>query len=557
MNILGLADGPRPSAALYKDGTLVSVRTEMKGLGLDRFGIPWKAAEAVLHDGGLSPADVDHVAVAGKFTPMLLLRQHPRLRRLGGDAFSPARDLHALAQAFLRQSGLGALESDRAADWWTAQLKSRGYGQRRLQLVTIHRALAAAGYRCQADDDVLVISMHPMGDGVVAAVHRGEAGFLELVWEQRGSSALQVHLTRCAEVLGFVGTADMVELSELAAKGVADGEIVRELEGWLRVREGKICGHRRPVPGFRRDRVYTLLEKASRADAAASLLVNLRDAVCKLVSWHLRAEAIQDVVLCGSLLHDPRLVNAVAALPSVGTVTALPLTGGAELAVGAAASLGGVAPRSLPVAGLSRAFSDSDAKAAIAASACKPVKRRSPAKWLSDQLAEGNSVARLVDRGGLGRWGAGRSAVLVRADDAAGIERLRKNLGRSPDEQPGCLFLDTVMDGRSTHAEVLKRACRHGVAAMSFGEAFSRPIRGVVSKDGRIYAVRVAVETDPVLHDALTRLKNKTGCSAVACFPLADGDMPSVTNPEEAVRVFVTSDLDALQLGPFGVVKPA
>ncbi|MFT6820712.1 MAG: putative NodU family carbamoyl transferase [Myxococcota bacterium] len=557
MNILGLADGPRPSAALYKDGVLVSVRTEVRGLGLDRFGIPWEAAEAVLHDGGLSPADVDHVAVAGKYTPMLLLRQHPRLRRLGGDAFSPARDLHAMAQAFLRQSGLGALESDRAAEWWTQQLKSRGYGQRRLQLVTIHRALAAAGYRCQVDDDVLVVSMHPMGDGVVAAIHRGEAGFLELVWEQRGSSALQVHLTRCAEVLGFAGTADMYELSELAARGNADAEIVRELEGWLRVREGQIEGHRRPLPGMRRDKVYTLLDNASRADAAASLMVNLHGAVCKLVSWHLRAEAIQDVVLCGSLLHDPRLVNAVAALPSVGTVTALPLTGGAELAVGAAASLGGVAPRPLPILGLSRPFSDSDAKAAIAASSCKPVKRRSPAKWLSDQLADGKSVARLQDRAGLGRWGAGRSAALVAADDAVAIERLRKNLGRSPDEQPGCLFVDTVMDGRSTHAETLHRASLHGVAAMSFGEAFSRRIPGVVSKDGRIYAIRVSAETDPVLHDALTRLRAKTGCPGVACFPLAAGDLPSATGTEDAVRVFVTSGLDGLQLGPFGVVNPA
>jgi predicted NodU family carbamoyl transferase len=92
---------------------------------------------------------------------------------------------------------------------------------------------------------------------------------------------------------------------------------------------------------------------------------------------------------------------------------------------------------------------------------------------------------------------------------------------------------------------------------MSFGEAFSRPIPGVVSKDGRIYAVRVTAETDPVLYDALKRLKSKTGCSGVACFPLNDGDLPSVKDPEEAVRVFVTSCLDGLQLGPFGVVSTA
>lgn len=557
MNILGLADGPRPSAALIVDGTLVSVRTDNRTLQPQAYGVPWRAAEGVLHDAGLSPDQVDHVAVAGKFSPMLLLRQYPRLRRLRGGAFSATRDVHAMAQAFLRQSGLGALESDRAADWWTEQLVQRGYAPRRLQLISIHRALASASYRCQSDDDVLVLSMHPMGDGVVAAVHRGEAGYLERVWEQRGSSALQVHLSRCAEVLGAQPASPMRMLSTLAGQGIADPDMVEELAEWLRVEDGRIVGRRRPVPGWRRAGVYERLGDLDPADAAASLLHNLRDAVCGLVSWHLRAESIRDVRLAGALLQDPRLVATVAQLPGVETVSALPLSGATALSIGAAASMAGMAPRPLCPLGLGPHIDETDARAAIVASECVAVKRRSQAKWLADQLAAGKTVARLQDRGGLGRWGLGRSAVLVRADKPGALEQVRRNLGRGRDEEPICLLLDDANPGEVRNAKVLCRAIAHGTASVTVDARFASALPAPVARDGRVCLARVTAESDPVLHDALTRLRRDTGCAAVAGFPLAAGDAMPVETATDAVQVFVTSRLDALLLGPFGVLGSA
>src|SRR5690606_13407670 len=118
--------------------------------------------------------------------------------RLVRDPFSPGRDLGVFYQAMLRQTGLGALEADRAADWIQDQLATRGFRPQRTVLVDIHRALSAVAYRCQPDDDVVAFTLHPMGDGVSVGVHRGLTGQIDRVWSQKGFSALHVHLERCA-----------------------------------------------------------------------------------------------------------------------------------------------------------------------------------------------------------------------------------------------------------------------------------------------------------------------------------------------------------------------
>lgn len=547
MNILGLSDGPRPSAALVRDGRLVGLRTDSSATP----GLPWRAAERLLHDAELSPDAIDHVAVAGKYSPMLALRRYPALQRLRGAAFSPTRDLHAFAQAFLRQSGLGALESDRATAWWTDELAARGYAPRRVQLVHIHRALGAVGYRCQADDDVLVITLHPMGDGVVASVRRGEAGFVECAWEQRGNSALHVHLTRCAAVLGLSLDTAGHELSALAGRGQADAGVLEELSEWLRAEEGRIVGHRRPLPSFRRDAVYQALGALSREDAAATLLANLRDAICGLVGYHLRLESVTDVVLCGSLIQDPRLVADVARLGRVRSVNTLPFQGAAALAVGAAASLAGLAPRALPVVGLGPTIDDASSRAALVAAELAAVKRRNLAKWVGERLIKGEAVARRTERGGLGPCGLGRGAVLVRADDRERVEHVRRNLGRSVDEEPLVLFTQ-LPEGAVEHAERMAPAFQRGVVSVLVAGEFAKACGGAVSPDGRVRLARVDAATDPDLHGAIARLEAEG--AVAACFPFAAGDSPAVTSAADAVRVFITSRLDALVLGPFGAV---
>ena len=556
MNTLGLADGPRPTAALIVSGSLVGLRRQHRSGPMSDHGVPWDAAKAVLHDHGLAPSDVDHVAVAGKYTPMLVLRQHPRLRRLGGGAFSVARDAHAFAQSILRTTGLGALESDRAAEWWHAELSRRGFHPRRVQLIAIHRALASAAYRCQPDDDVLVISLQPRGDGVVAAVHRGEAAYLERVWEQRGASALGVHLQRCADVLGISPATPVRELSSLAGDGVADASVTDALSEWLRVENGRIEGIRRPVPGLRRDAVYEQLAHLSRADAAASLLHNLREAVCGLVRWHLRSESVRDVMLSGALIQDPRLVARVASIEGVRSVSALPIDGAAALSVGAATSLAGTAPQALPSVGLGPQVDEAAAKAAIVAAGCKAVKRRNPAKWLADRLAAGQVVARVCDRGGLGPWGMGRAAVLVRADRPEDVQRARRGLGRSSAEQPGCLMHADVLDAELPEQPGLERALAHSAAAVPVGARLAEHLPGVMARDGRVELGSISSASDPILGDALKRLYDQTGCRGVACLPFAPADSAPIVDEQVNVQCFLTSRLDSLLIGPFGVEHP-
>ena len=180
MNILGIADGTDAGAALIVDDRVVAAVEQER---LDRRphsrGTPWAAADEALKVAGLSRRDVDMVAIAGRFSPPFFLRRHPRWRLLARDAFSPLLDVTVFYQACLRQSGLGALEADRTAEWFHQQLEDRGFGMRRTLLVDVHRCLAEAAHRCQPREPVLVLTLHPNGDGVALATYRGSVGPLK------------------------------------------------------------------------------------------------------------------------------------------------------------------------------------------------------------------------------------------------------------------------------------------------------------------------------------------------------------------------------------------
>lgn len=555
MVILGVSDGADAGAALAIDGVLVAVEAQERHDRTPGSGaFPWAAIKEVLEEGGLRAEHVDMVAVAGRFTPPFFLRRHPGLVRVGRDPFSPATDAQVFYQAMLRQSGLGALEADRAADWIEEQLRAKGFHLQRVVMVDVHRALSAAAYRCQPDDDVLLVTLHPLGDGVSLAVHRGMAGQVDTFFTQRGFSALHVHLERCAAVLGFA--ADEVDLMwGLAARGEPDERLLSLLEGQLRADGPRLSRRSYPLPARRAEPVYRALAQADRATAAASVLANLRRAVVAVIRHHVLAEGADEVALAGATLDNPRLVAAVAEIPEVRRVSAEPFGGRAGLAPGAATFVSGTAPHLVVGPGLGREYQAPQCERALTMAGLGATRPAEPAEALAGLLAEGHAVARFQGRAGLGRWGLGTRTVLVRADEPAAVERARTALGRREEEEPGCAWIPTPGDGRVHHADKLAVTLRYGNAAVEVDDVFAHRYPGVVAADGRVHLHAVDPEADPVLHKALVALHRRTGCAAVAAFPLAEGRDPLVAVPGEAIRTWRRTGLAALLLGPYWVQR--
>lgn len=552
MVILGLGDGVDAGAALVIDDALVAVELQEHHDRVPRSrAFPWSAAEEVLDEAGIKPRHVDEVAIAGQFTPPFFLRRHPGLRRVARDVFSPAVDVQVFYQAMLRQSGIGALEADRVAEWAQARLAEHGFQPQRVTMVDVHKALAEAAYRTQPeDDDVLMITLHPRGDGAAFAVYSGRDGQIDRLHVQRGFASLHVHLQRCAAAIGLVGLDGIGRMWSIAGRGEPDRVLVERLERELRAEGLRFSRRPYPFPEPRQGAVWRGLAEAEPEVAAASVLQNLVRAVTTVVRAHVRRTGFRRLALGGAIFDNPRLCAAVAAIDDIETLWVHPAPGHASLPVGASASLAGLAPHALAAAGLGRQYTERQYVRALSVAGLSPTRPADEAEAAATFLAAGEPVARFQGRSGHGRHGNGTRSLLVRADDPAAIERARTRLRRPEEEEPVALWLPVPGDGRVHDAEKVPHAIRFGSIALQVDATFAQRYPGVVAPDGRARLQRID-DADPGLLRILQALHRRTGCAALACFPLADGDDPVVGVPGDAIRAWRRAGLPVLLLGPF------
>ena len=230
--------------------------------------------------------------------------------------------MFAFAYKVSIESGFGALEADRTAEWFHGQLLDRGFGMRRTLLVDVHRCLAEAAHRCQPHEPVLVLTIHPNGDGVALASYRGSVGQLDKLWSQKGFASLHVHLKRCLAAMDLPRGDEALAWS-LATQGVPDAALVRHLDGLLRADGPRLSRKRYPLP--ERPEAYAPLKQVPVEVAAASLLENLCGVVCALVQHHVQRSGLRRVALGGGVFENPWLVARVAELPEVDEVWTPPL----------------------------------------------------------------------------------------------------------------------------------------------------------------------------------------------------------------------------------------
>lgn len=522
MNILGVSDGPFSAAALTVDGHLVALAHQerlQRERGTRAF--PWLAIDRVLAQAGLAPTDIDVVGLAGRFSPPLVARRHPSLRRLGRDPFSPLHDWRVLYSAVMRHSGLGALEADLASDWLLDHLGERGLRPHRAVLVDTHRALAEAAYRQQDDTtDVLVLTVHPRGDGVAIAAHVGNSAQLDRFWVQKGFASLHVHLARCAASIGLQPDVDDAILWGLASNGEAKEGLAAMLSDHVRADGLKLSRRSYLVPSTRGERVYRALGEASLPDAAASIYANLRRTILQLVRTHVQRWGIGTVALGGAVFDNPRLVAAVAELDEVERVLTGPEPGWGALAVGAATMLAGRPPRPVRWMGYDLgSVSSRELKAA------------------SRVLAKGGAVALAAGVAGPGPEAGGSRAALVRADDPSAVERLRTRLGRPEYESPLGL-VSPHRAGEVASYEKMDLPLRYGTAAPLVPASLAADLAGVTSRDARARL--------QVAEGLVEELLDLSGVPALAAFPLGLGTEPCADNEQQARAVAATSDLHAL-----------
>lgn len=478
MVILGLSDGAEPGAALMSGDRLVSV--EPHGRAPGSTGISWSLVREQLARADVAPGDVEMLAIAGRFTPPLVVRQRPWMQG-HWDPFGAGASTAVRAERVLRRTGLGAAEADRASEWFEAQARENGFSPRRVVVVDVHHALASAAYRTQPADTVLVLAVMPRGDGAFAAVHVGRAGRLDRLQLESHRTAVHLWLDRCRATLGL----DEDEL--FRAGGEPDPQLAAALARSFRF-DGSafVADHtsRHAAP-------FSDLAAVDRWIGASTVLAVFRRAMLEWVEIHHRshpgARKLPQVALGGLLARDPRLVAAVAELPGVKAVWAGPWTGAGALAVGAALATGAPAPQLISPAAEELVPADPDCALAD----------------VPELLARGAVVRFDRSAGGRDAW--------VRADDPQALERGRQQIGLSKYE--GIEILAAPGGVRLQKLGALAGPLLHGTSAPLVDDPL---LAAVIPADGRI-RVRWA---DPVAVPLLAALRERTGVGAVAVLPI-------------------------------------
>src|SRR5262245_29058905 len=188
MYVLGIHDGHNASAVLLKDGRIVAGVQEERPRGVkNALGLPRTAIQDVLSQAGLTPAEVDRVALSGLHSGEYLdLDQSvkPAEQILKWHQASYDRKpfgLKRFVRRLVPDSLYEYLKGDHVRQRRLDAVAALGFNRAHIRLVEHHTAHAASAYYGwgRLQEPVLVLANDGMGDDICTTVSIGEGGRLK------------------------------------------------------------------------------------------------------------------------------------------------------------------------------------------------------------------------------------------------------------------------------------------------------------------------------------------------------------------------------------------
>lgn len=577
MNVLGLnlfhGDA---AAALLVDGRLVMAVAEERLNRVKHFGgFPRRAIEACLAAGGLTIAELDHVAIA----------RDPRAnlaRKLGYALRNPAR-LPNLIAIGRRRAALEDLHRLFAQELDVAPERMRFTVHR----IEHHLAHIASAYLCSSFDTAAGLSYDGAGDFVSAMMARCEGGRIEVLKRIYLPQSLGLFYGIICRFLGFGEYGDEGKVMGLAPYGSDRyGELFERLlqvdahgdyalnfdyfaptgsdqgftigeDGRIRLtagftpRLGEELGAPRPPGG-----PLTTRDK----DLAFGLQHRFEQAALALVRQLLALAPNSRLALAGGCALNSVVNGKLRADTGIEETYIQPAAGDEGLALGAALyawqRLHPNAPRlHLDHPYWGPGYSEAQCRQALSARGLRFERLDQPA--LTQRTAAALAAGEVVG------WFQGRMEWGPRALGA-----------RSILTHPGWPGMREVLNARVKHREPF-RPFAPAVLAERQGEYFASsepspfmlhvfPIRPAyqarlaavdhVDHTGRVQTVTAGA--NPSLHALLKDFEQRTGIGVLLNTSFNENE-PIVCRPEEAVDCFVRTRMDALALGPFFVSRAA
>jgi carbamoyltransferase len=567
VNILGVWDGHDSGAALLQGGRLqFAVNEERLSRRKLEIRFPARSIDACLTNAGLSPGQVDHVAIStsdpaktlGRWWPRSKERYYAVRRRKARPG--PLAGFTRAVKYRMTEWAPGPASRSLSRLALRRTLAQYGLAGAELDLIDHHEAHAAAAAWASGLSPCAVVTIDGLGDGASATISRFQEGRLERVAVSPARASLGVffeHVTNLLNMRELEDEGKVMALADYAAP-IADED--NPLFHSINVRDG-VIETSRPGHALRRELARTHWQFPN--EQFAYLAQRVVEHVCSALARDaVRLTGLRRLALAGGVVSNVKATRRIRLLPEVEDLYVFPHMGDGGLALGAAVAAASRAGEAIDL-DLSRldlgpAFDTSVIEAALVASG--PANHGLSAERVdavsalvarvADLLADGAIVMWFQGRMEYGPRALGHRSVLARPDRPHLRDRLNLALKRRVWYQPFCPSM-LESEGPRVLTDWSGGRNRSMTMAYEVSSCHRDRLAGVISIDGTCRPQFVPDSEPGAFAALLQEARRRWSVGAVLNTSFNIHGEPLVCSPAEAVDVFLRSGADALAMGPF------
>ncbi len=573
LTILGLSGALShdPSAALYIDGKLIAA-VEEERLVRDKHAknrMPYESAKFCLEQAGITPADVDVVAIP--FAPISILEK-ARWHYAKRYWYAPDRALDAIFMGNRRYN-----RYYKKIQWCLEQL---GFDLKKIKIEPVehHLAHAASAYLCSGiQEKTAIMGIDGKGEYATTFFGYGENGKIHKIKEFYDPDSLGGLYGAMTEFLGFemldgefkvmgmapYGDPDIYDLSRLAK--FENGELV------INTDYANVVGLRRykeKGKGFYfSPKLIEWLGPKREGDIADDPYIHYAASVQALfekLSLEMMDYYLGDIIketgriaFAGGSALNVKLNQKIIARDEVKELFVQPAAGDAGTTVGAAAYISqqrGVPVEKMEHVYLGPEYSNEEVIAACAKHAGKPQWQKidNVPEHIAKIMVDGNPVAWFQGRMEFGPRALGGRSIIGCPSIPNVADRINAQIKFRERWRPFCpSMLDTVAE------KMLK--VDHPSPFMTFtfevSDEWKERVPEVVHEDGTSRAQVLERQYNPRWYDLMLELEKLTGNGVSLNTSLNRRGEAMVCSPKDALDMFYGSDLQYLIMEDILVVK--
>ncbi len=571
MNILGIHDGHSSSAALVKDGYILSaIQEERITKKKNQGGFPTKAIKEVLRIAKLDITNIDLVAFCGYGTFNVTTREDVMAKFYRKFHPKPNKAIRHIGK-YLRPNSIN--EKKKQQKLLISQkrrmepLISSGIPISKICFIEHHSCHAATAYFGQPDRDrdILVITNDGAGDGLCATVNIGSHGKIKRIAAVPQSESIAEIYSLVTYLMGFVPLEHEYKLMGMAPYAFKSKK-AKEICNYLRslfIFDTPLTWRRAPGvintcelgPSLQK-----VLNFKRFDDIAAGLQMFIEGFVIDWISSIIKETDIHRLALSGGLFMNVKLNKLIMEHPDVESVYIFPSCSDESNSIGAAwaisaEKLGGhnIAPLSSYYLGgnndnkvIQQAITNFNFNKKVKILEYKDIER-----IIAQLLAAGKVVARCKGPMEFGARALGNRSILANPKDWKVIKIINDMIKMRDFWMP---FAPSILAEDADKYIINPKKIDAPYMIMAFDtqpNKLNEIIAVTHPYDGSCRPQFVYKDWNPDYYRLINHFKKLTGESVILNTSFNLHGLPIVYSPEDALEVFDRSGLQYLALGNF------